>query len=484
MKTLFALLTAALLAFAAPASAQITVPYPNFQTGDDILPSEMNANFAQIAADAFNRNLGGTISGALTSSGASLVGTWAGAPTFSGVPIFSAGVTISGDLAFTTTSRAVRMSTSDGTDNASLELDGGGASGLSRGGELIVYGNEHAQTGNVVVAPGTATGSKFRVIVNNGATEALGIDGTTGVMTASADFAFSTNSVIRRSTADASDNGFLVVNGGGGSTETRGGFITLSGNERATVGGYVEAQIGNVGSAQFVVRRSDTTQALNVLGADGFTTFTSSASNPAWLFNSTHANGAFARITKSGTSVLSIGAATAAGVGSGADALIAADGGDLRILVGSSTNTINLAQGHLTFPATQNASTDANTLDDYEEGTWSPTDASGASLSFTLIASQYVKIGQLVVATTSVTYPSTANGSNASIGGLPFTSQSTGSNLYGCFLKQSTEATATAMNVAAGGTSINITTLAGTAVTNATMSTDTIVFTCIYRASA
>ena len=34
---------------------------------------------------------------------------------------------------------------------------------------------------------------------------------------------------------------------------------------------------------------------------------------------------------------------------------------------------ISLSAGQLQFPASQNASTNANTLDDYEEGTWTPT---------------------------------------------------------------------------------------------------------------
>jgi hypothetical protein len=83
--------------------------------------------------------------------------------------------------------------------------------------------------------------------------------------------------------------------------------------------------------------------------------------------------------------------------------------------------TINLTGGQITFPATQSASSDANTLDDYEEGTWTPTDGSGAGLSFTILSASYVKIGQMVFCACSVSYPVTANGSRANISGLPFT---------------------------------------------------------------
>lgn len=51
----------------------------------------------------------------------------------------------------------------------------------------------------------------------------------------------------------------------------------------------------------------------------------------------------------------------------------------------------------IAFPATQSASSNANTLDDYEEGTWTPT-ASGASGSGTADVANgwYVKIGRMV----------------------------------------------------------------------------------------
>jgi hypothetical protein len=51
----------------------------------------------------------------------------------------------------------------------------------------------------------------------------------------------------------------------------------------------------------------------------------------------------------------------------------------------------------ITFPATQSASSDANTLDDYEEGNWTPTVSAqtGSITSYTSSAS-YTKIGRVV----------------------------------------------------------------------------------------
>ena len=51
----------------------------------------------------------------------------------------------------------------------------------------------------------------------------------------------------------------------------------------------------------------------------------------------------------------------------------------------------------ITFPATQSASTDANTLDDYEEGTWTTTTASTTNISgITLQQARYTKVGRMV----------------------------------------------------------------------------------------
>jgi hypothetical protein len=81
--------------------------------------------------------------------------------------------------------------------------------------------------------------------------------------------------------------------------------------------------------------------------------------------------------------------------------------------------------GQIQFPATQNASANANTLDDYEEGTWTPVDGSGAGLSFSTAVGLYTKVGRVVHAQFAVLYPSTASGTRAAIGGLPFAVQNT-----------------------------------------------------------
>jgi len=91
----------------------------------------------------------------------------------------------------------------------------------------------------------------------------------------------------------------------------------------------------------------------------------------------------------------------------------------------------------ITFPATASASSDANTLDDYEEGTWTPTYAFSISGSVTqaITSGRYTKIGNIVhlscrIATASISSPT----GGCAISGLPFTSAS-GSN-YGVAIGQ------------------------------------------------
>jgi hypothetical protein len=73
----------------------------------------------------------------------------------------------------------------------------------------------------------------------------------------------------------------------------------------------------------------------------------------------------------------------------------------------------------------------ANALDDYEEGTWTPADGSGQSLSFTIYHANYLKVGKLVFISFYITFPSTSNTSGAQINNLPFTSANAYAHING-----------------------------------------------------
>ena len=90
--------------------------------------------------------------------------------------------------------------------------------------------------------------------------------------------------------------------------------------------------------------------------------------------------------------------------------------------VGAATPSSNGAG--ITFPATQSASTDANTLDDYEEGTWTPSltgSTSGSATSGGNTFGFYTKVGRLVTLNFVITISavSTLTG-NVKLSGIPF----------------------------------------------------------------
>ena len=96
--------------------------------------------------------------------------------------------------------------------------------------------------------------------------------------------------------------------------------------------------------------------------------------------------------------------------------------------------------GQLAFPATQSASTGANVLDDYEEGSWTPRfmdadrDAGDENVSYGTRVARYVKIGKMVWANFKLEITDMGDLTTSSIsyiGGLPFTSENTTNNMSG-----------------------------------------------------
>tara|TARA_B100000029_G_C17552044_1_gene950439 strand:+ start:471 stop:977 length:507 start_codon:yes stop_codon:yes gene_type:complete len=84
------------------------------------------------------------------------------------------------------------------------------------------------------------------------------------------------------------------------------------------------------------------------------------------------------------------------------------------------------------FPATQSASSDVNTLDDYEEGTWTPAfhsfsdGGTGFSISSN-VSAKYNKVGKVVSCTFNFDMnasKATTSASMLEISGLPFTPDS------------------------------------------------------------
>ena len=78
----------------------------------------------------------------------------------------------------------------------------------------------------------------------------------------------------------------------------------------------------------------------------------------------------------------------------------------------------------ISFPATQSASSDANTLDDYEEGTWTPAFNLG-TWTYTRQLGWYRKVGSQVTVWFVILWSATSNPSTMNVKNFPFTSIST-----------------------------------------------------------
>lgn len=84
-----------------------------------------------------------------------------------------------------------------------------------------------------------------------------------------------------------------------------------------------------------------------------------------------------------------------------------------------------LSGGGITFPATQVPSADANTLDDYEEGTFTPTvkGSTGAGTgTYTTQTGHYTKVGNVVYFKLTLVWTNSSGTGDLNFGGLPVNS--------------------------------------------------------------
>jgi hypothetical protein len=232
-----------------------------------------------------------------------------------------------------------------------------------------------AQGINSSLATDTTSGSTGSIYTAGGVgiTKGLFVGGTA---TFSATPIFSALTASSAVATDASKNLISVTNTGTGS------------NVLATSPTLVTPALGTP-SALVGTNITGTATSFNINGTVGATT---------------PSTGAFTSITASTTgkvgTTLGVGNATPSGSGSG-----------------------------ITFPATQSASTDANTLDDYEEGTWTP--SLGGDTTYTFQTAKYTKIGRMVTVSMYLTTSNIGTGSTTTVSGLPFTCSTFGGDFAG-----------------------------------------------------
>ena len=341
------------------------------------------------------------------------------------------------------------------------------AQGIS---STLVTDSTSVSTGSIITAGGAGIAKALYVGTTANVAGAVTLQstlGVTGVATFSAAPIYSSLTASSAVATDASKGLVSVTNTGTGNnvlatsptlvtpalgTPSSGTVTNLTGTASININGTVGATTANTG-------------AFTTLSATGVTTVQAgTAALPA--------------ITTTGdtnTGIFFPAADTIAFSEGGAEAMRIDSSGNLLVGVTSANangGVLQLKSG-ITFPATQVAATDANTLDDYEEGNWTPTDGSGAALSFTSAVAKYTKIGKAVFVEFRVTYPSTVSASNAVIASLPFTNNNNDRDNVPVTILSGGTAVSGIFNQ--GGTDFGISTIGTfTAVTNATLSTITL----------
>lgn len=143
----------------------------------------------------------------------------------------------------------------------------------------------------------------------------------------------------------------------------------------------------------------------------------------------------------------------------------------------TTTPAITLTLGAITPTSVNFGQT---SLSYYGEGTWTPSDQSGASLTFTSPTGTYTRIGRLVYAAFHLTYPATISASNAIIGSLPFTVVNSEEGRQG-FSTYDSATVAISVLTNKNATTVNLANaVTGNFVTNATMSAAVIYGTALY----
>ena len=155
---------------------------------------------------------------------------------------------------------------------------------------------------------------------------------------------------------------------------------------------------------------------------------------PATILSDNGASSGTAGLKTSGSNdgILELQTTTAGGTATAAITIDTAQRSKFPTTIGVGGATPATSGSGISFPASASASSDANTLDDYEEGTWTPTLPNGGTLSVS--SARYVKIGQQVMVSFFVgSVAPTNDGSEFRIGGLPFANGYASVYNGGCF---------------------------------------------------
>lgn len=166
--------------------------------------------------------------------------------------------------------------------------------------------------------------------------------------------------------------------------------------------------------------------AFNALTADlatGLSTAITKDGQTATTVRIPFAQGINSTLATDSTSTSTGSIITAGGVGI-AKALYVGTTATFATTLGVGNATPAASGAGITFPATQSASSDANTLDDYEEGIWTPSVTFGSGSATVNAGAAYIKIGKTCFINGFIYFSSVSSAADATVTNLPFTAVS------------------------------------------------------------
>jgi hypothetical protein len=283
------------------------------------------------------------------------------------------------------------------------------------GGSVTLDSDGNIRAGQTAYNTGTGfwlgvDGATPKFSIGTSATSSFLWDGTTILLAGNIKYTNDNTRIIANS-SDGSDDYVFMIGGGGAISSARGAHIQLSGNEAGgslflNAGSGIVEILANGGSDGLTVSAAGVVSASlgMVPEANDGAYLGTSALGWSDLFLAEGGvinwDNGDATLTQAGNVVTLAGATLTADVNGTIGATTPAAGSFTTATASGLVDISGAAAGQIKFPASQNASANANTLDDYEEGAHTFTlhdAASGGNASATTVAGRYTKIGRLVV---------------------------------------------------------------------------------------
>lgn len=215
----------------------------------------------------------------------------------------------------------------------------------------------------------------------------------------------------------------------------------------SSLGGATFAAPGAIGSGTASTGAFTTLSASSTVSGTGFSTYLLS---PPAIGTTTPAAGKFTDLTSTGNttigdastdtftvypqtiSLINSTAITAASTktltlngGAGSNGIVVDSSNNVLIGLASAVSGASKLQtvDGINFPATQVVSSNVNTLDDYEKGSWTP--SIGGTATYAVQTGTYTKIGNCVFIEARISVTLILTGSATTVSGLPFVSSNT-----------------------------------------------------------